>query len=299
MRFAFIAAEKADFPIDMMCCVLLVSTSGFYAWSRRGQSHHSIVDEELKRRVSAVHAASRGRYGSPRVMHQLRREGRRVGRARVARLMREQGLFARKRRRFKVTTDSRHDDPIAPNLVARDFTAPAPGVVMVGDTTAVETKEGWLYLAILLDLCTRAIVGWAMSETNDTNLVSGAFRMAVRRGTRRGFIHHTDRGSTYAATDYRKLVEKAGGRRSMSRRADCYDNAVAESAFRTIKEEGIGQTMPETISEARERLFSFIEGFYNTKRLHSTIGYRTPNEVEKEMLATTKLDMKSRIEQFT
>ncbi len=261
MRFAFIAAEKADFPIDMMCRDLHVSTSGFYAWIRRGQSHHSIVDEELERRISAVHAARRARYGSPRVMHHLRHEGRRVGRARVARLMREQGLFARNHRRFNVTTDSRHDDPIAPNLVARDFTAPAPGVVMVGDTTKVETKEGWLCLAILLDLCTRAIVGWAMSETNDTNLVSGALRMAVRRGARRGFIHHTDRGSTYAAMDCRKLVEKAGGRRSMSRRADCYDNAVAESAFRTIKEEGVEQTMPETISEARERLFSFIEGF--------------------------------------
>jgi putative transposase len=152
--------------------------------------------------------------------------------------MREKGLFARKRRRFKATTDSRHDDPIAPNLVARDFTAAAPGVVIVGDTTAVETKEGWLYLAVLLDLCTRAIVGWAMSESNDTNLVAGAFRMAVRRGVRRGFIHHTDRGSTYAAMGYRKLIEKEGGRRSMSRRADCYDNAVAESAFRTIKDGG-------------------------------------------------------------
>lgn len=293
MKFTFIAAEKANFPIGMMCRVLKVSTSGFYAWSRRGKSRHRIVDAELKARVAAVHAASRGRYGSPRVMHQLRREGRRVGRKRVARLMREQGLFARKRRRFKATTDSRHDDPIAPNLVARNFTAAAPGMVMVGDTTAVETKEGWLYLAVLLDLCTRAIVGWAMSGNNDTNLVSGAFRMAVRRGFRRGFVHHTDRGSTYAAKDYRELVENAGGRRSMSRRADCYDNAVAESAFRTIKEEGIGQTVPETFSEARERIFSFIEGFYNTKRLHSTLGYRTPNEVEKETLANINLDNKS------
>ena len=132
-----------------------------------------------------------------------------------------------------------------------------------------------------------------MSEHNDTNLVSGAFRMAVRRGFRRGFVHHTDRGSTYAAKDYRELVENAGERRSMSRRADCYDNAVAESAFRTIKEEGIGRTVPETFSKARERLFSFIEGLYNTKRLHSTLGYRTPNEVEKELLGIIKLENKS------
>ena len=159
MRFAFIAAEKANFPIDMMCRVLKVSTSGFYAWGHRGKSRHGIMDDELRARVSAVYAASRGRYGSPRVMHQLRREGQRVGRKRVARLMREQGLFARKRIRFKATTDSRHNAFIVPNLVARDFTAAVFGMAMVGDTTAVETKEGWLYLAVLLDLCTRAIVG--------------------------------------------------------------------------------------------------------------------------------------------
>jgi transposase InsO family protein len=215
-------------------------------------------------------------------MHQLRRDGRHVSQKRVARLMREQGLFARVRRRFKTTTDSDHDEPIAPNLVAREFMAEKPGQVMVGDTTAIETKEGWLFLAILLDLCTRAIVGWSMSESNDTALVSSAFVMAVAKGVQPDFIHHTDRGSTYAAKDYRDLVENAGARRSMSRRADCYDNAVAESAFRTIKEEAFGQTIPKTIAAAREVAFAYIEGFYNSTRLHSTLGYRTPNEVQEE-----------------
>jgi transposase InsO family protein len=282
VKFAFVAAEKARFPVSTMCRYLCVSTSGFYAWSNRGKSARRVEDERLARAVAHVHTASRRRYGSPRVMHQLRREGTRVGRKRVARLMREQGLVARRRRRVARTTDSRHGEPIAPNLVARNFTAAMPGRVMVGDTTAVETREGWLFLAVLVDLCTRAIVGWSMSETNDTALVSQAFRAAVRRGFRRGFIHHTDRGSTYASKDYCKLVEGAGGVRSMSRRADCYDNAVAESVFRTIKEEGIGHAVPQTHSEARERIFSFIEGFYNSTRLHSSLGYRTPLEVERE-----------------
>lgn len=294
MIFPFIASEKANYAVSMMCEYLEVSKSGYYAWETRVPSRRKLEDEALGAEVAAAHLASKRRYGSPRVMHQLRRQGRRVGRKRVARLMREQGLFARKRRRFKGTTNSEHDEPIAPNLVAREFTAEQPGQVMVGDTTAIETREGWLYLAVLVDLCTRMIIGWAMSETNDTALVSTAFRMAVRRGFRRGFIHHTDRGCTYAAKDYRDLVEATGGRRSMSRKANCYDNAVAESIFRTIKEEGIGQAVPETIADARELAFSFMEGFYNGKRLHSTLGYRTPLEVEAE-----KLDIMSRNVQGT
>jgi len=190
--------------------------------------------------------------------------------------MREQGLVARNRRRFKMTTNSAHDEPIAPNLVAREFTAQQPGEVMVGDMMAIETSEGWFYLAVLVDLCTRMFVGWAMNKTSDTALVSSAFRMAMRRGFHRGFIHHTDRGCAYAAKDYRDLVEAAGGLRSMSRKANGYDNAMADSIFRTIKEEGIGQTVPETIACARELVFSFLEGVYNAKRRHATLGCRTP-----------------------
>lgn len=250
----------------------------------RPKSARSIEDDVVGDEVKAAHAKSQARYGSPRMMHQLRRQGRRVSRKRVARLMRAHGLFGRKRRRFRTTTDSKHEDPIAPNLVNRNFTVDTPGTVMVGDTTAIETRQGWLYLAVLVDLCTRAIVGWSMSENNDTRLVAQAFRLAMRRGFRRGFIHHTDRGSTYASDDYRQLVERAGGRRSMSRKADCYDNAVAESVFRTIKEEGIGDRVPETPEEARRHAFAFIEGFYNSERLHSTLGYRTPNEFEQMKL---------------
>ena len=225
MRFSFLAAEKACYPVDLLCKTLDVSRSGFYAWSQRRPSRRRLEDAQLGAEVRAAHRASGARYGSPRVMRQLRRQGHSVSRKRVARLMREHGLHARRRRRFKTTTDSNHDDPIAPNLVARNFTAEQPGMVMVGDTTAIETKHGWLYLAVMLDLCTRAIVGWAMSETNDTALVTSAFKKAVTRGFRPGFIHHSDRGSTYASGDYRKAIDEAGGRRSMSRKADCYPGA--------------------------------------------------------------------------
>src|SRR3954451_661701 len=194
MRFLFIAAEKANYPVEVLCRCLEVSTSGFYAFQSRPRSRRDDESEGLAREINAVHTRSKARYGSPRIMHQLRRKGLRVGRKRVARLMRQQGLFGRTRRRFKATTDSRHDEPIAPNLLQRNFTAEAPGVAMVGDTTAIATQEGWLFLAVLVDLCTRAIVGWALGDNNDTVLITKAFRMAIAKGYKRGFIHHTDRG---------------------------------------------------------------------------------------------------------
>ncbi len=283
--FELVAAEKANYPIAVMCRFLGVSSSDFYAWQGRLPSARTQANVALCSEVRAIHAEARATYGSPRIHRELRRRGSRVSRKRVASLMRREGIYGRKRRRFRTTTDSNHDDPIAPNLLNRDFTSEQPGAVMVGDTTAIETKEGWLFLAVLLDLCTRAIVGWAMSEHNDTALVLRAFRMGVKRNFRTGFIHHTDRGSTYASKDYREAVESRGGVRSMSRRADCYDNAVGESVFRTIKEEGIGEDVPETIAEAKRRVFSFIEGFYNTKRLHSTLGYVTPKEFEDMKLS--------------
>ena len=285
MRFAFVAQHRASYPVELLCRHVGVSPSGFYAWLARGPSSKAEKDEALGATIQAVYDRSQRRYGSPRVMHQLRRQGVRVSRKRVARIMQEKQIRARVVKRFRTTTDSSHGEPIAPNLLDRNFTAESPGVAMVGDTTAIETKEGWLYLAILVDLCTRAIVGWSMGTKNDTDLVSKAFRHAMRKPYPKGFVHHTDRGSTYAAWEYRKLVEGAGGRRSMSRRADCYDNAVAESAFRTIKEEALGLKVRETMDDARRAVFAFIEGFYNHERLHSTLGYRTPSEVENFKLS--------------
>lgn len=281
MKFAFIDAKKSEYPVRTLCRFLGVSRSGFYAWATREPSRRAREDEELVVRVKATHEKARRVYGSPRVQRQLAREGVKVSRKRVARLMRREGIVGRRKRRYKATTDSKHQSPIAPNLLQRNFHVEAPGCVMVGDTTAIETRQGFLYLALLTDLCTRAIVGWSMSERNDTTLVLEAFRMARKRGFGRGFIHHSDRGSTYACADYRKAVEGSGGVLSMSRKGDCLDNAVAESIFKTVKEEALGTIVPDSPEHARTLIFSYIEGFYNSERLHSTIGYLTPNEFEK------------------
>jgi transposase InsO family protein len=211
VKFAFIDAKKSEYPVKLLCRVLEVSRSGFYAWATRKASKHAVDDEDLVVRVKAVHAKARRVYGSPRVHRQLAREGVKVSRKRVARLMRREGIVGRRKRRYKATTNSKHENPIAPNLLNRKFHVEEPGRVMVGDTTAIETRQGFLYLALLTDLCTRAIVGWSMSERNDTTLVLEAFRMAQKRGFPKGFIHHSDRGSTYTCSDYRKAVKQSGG----------------------------------------------------------------------------------------
>jgi transposase InsO family protein len=280
VKFAFIDTKKSEYPIDKLCRHLGVSRSGYYVWVARKPSKREQDDDVLVVRVKEVHEKARCVYGSPRVQRQLAREGVKVSRKRVARLMRREGIVGRRKRRYKATTDSNHESPIAPNVLQRDFHANEPGRVMVGDTTAIETRQGFLYLALLTDLCTRGIVGWAMSERNDTSLVLEAFRMARKRGFTKGFIHHSDRGSTYACGDYRKAVEQSGGVMSMSRKGNCLDNAVAESVFRTVKEEAIGTIAPDSPEHARRLVFSYVEGFYNSERLHSTIGYRTPNEFE-------------------
>lgn len=281
MKFAFIDAKKSEYPVRTLCRFLGVSRSGFYAWATREPSRRAREDEELVVRVKATHEKARRVYGSPRVQRQLAREGVKVSRKRVARLMRREGIVGRRRRRYKATTDSNHESPIAPNLLQRNFHAAAPGRVMVGDTTAIATRQGFLYLALLTDLCTRAIVGWSMSDNNDSELVLRAFRMARKRGFTKGFIHHSDRGSTYASDAYQTAIKRSGGVLSMSRKGDCLDNAVAESIFKTVKEEALGTIVPDSPEHARTLIFSYIEGFYNSERLHSTIGYRTPNEFEK------------------
>ena len=273
--------KKSKYPVKTLCRVVEVSRSGYYAWELRKPSLHAASDLELSWRVRTVHAKARQVYGSPRVQRQLAREGVRVSRKRVARLMRLNGLYGRKKRRHKATTDSNHQDPIAPNLLNRNFVSGEPGRVMVGDTTAITTQQGWLYLAVLTDLCTRAIIGWSMGVHNDTDLVLAALRMAMRRGICQGFIHHTDRGSTYTSAAYRDAVKAGGGIASMSRKGDCYDNAVAESVFRTVKEEALGDLIPDSPEHAQTLIFSYIEGFYNSQRLHSSIGYVPPNEFDR------------------
>ncbi len=283
MRFAFIDGEKAYYPVRMLCRLLAVSRAGFYAWKRSGPSAREREDVPLGVEVAAIYAEKRGRYGSPRVHDELHDRGRRVGRKRVARLMRERGLRARGgRRRRPRTTDSRHGLPVAANLLAREFHVDEPNVAWVGDITYLPTAEGWLYLAVLLDLFSRRVVGYALSERIDTELVLGALRraLATRRPTE-ALLHHTDRGSQYASHACREELDRHGLVASMSRRGDCYDNAVAESFFSTLEMELVVENDWATRDQAAAAVREYIDGFYDPVRRRTTIGSRSPIESER------------------
>jgi putative transposase len=275
----FIRDHVADFPVGIMCEVLGVSRSGYYGWASRAESVRAAADRALAAEIRAAHAASRGRYGSPRVHAELRTRGRRVGRKRVARLMRGMGLAARRKRRFRQTTDSRHAFPIAPNLLARNFTSEVPDRVWLADLTYIWTAEGWLYLAVVLDLCTRRVVGWAMADHLGHELALAALVMAIaRQRPAPGLVHHADRGVQYAAHGYRARLLAHGMICSMSRKGDCWDNAPMESFFATLKGELVEEADYQTRDQARADVFHYIEGFYNRRRLHSALGYLTPEQ---------------------
>jgi putative transposase len=281
VRFAFIDAEKAQWPVEVQCEALGVSRSGFYAWKGRPAAPRAVEDASLVIEIKAAHEAGRGNYGSPRVHHELRAKGRRVSRKRVERLMRQHGIVARKKRRFRRTTDSNHPDPIAPNVLARDFDAELPNTAWVTDVTYVSTHEGWLYLAVILDLFSRRVVGWAASANNDRALAMSALdRATAARTPAVGLVHHSDRGSVYASGDYGDALEKLGAVKSMSRKGDCWDNAVAESFFATIKGEMIDHEDDKTRGAAIAAIADYIDGFYNPCRRHSAIGYVSPIEFE-------------------
>ena len=283
MRFAFIAVEKASFPVRLLCRVLEVSRAGFYAWQDRAPSPHAQADERLGLEIAAIHAESRQRYGSPRVHAELRARGHRISRKRVARLMCQHGLAGRRRRRSRATTDSCHTLPVASNVLARQFTQPAPDRAWVTDITYIATGEGWLYLAVILDLCSRLIVGWAVSDRIARELTLNALDMAlVRRRPLEGLLHHSDRGSQYASGDYQAVLADAGIVCSMSRRGNCWDNAVAESFFATLKVELVHDARWETRATARTELFEYIEVFYNGQRRHSSLGYLSPRAFERQ-----------------
>ena len=231
-KFTFILAEKASFAVTVMCRVLRVSKSGFYAWRTRPQSAHALKDKALCKDIAQAHNQGRGNYGTRRIHGVLKRDGWHVGHKRVTRLRKQNGLLVRRKRRFKVTTDSKHNLPVAPDLLARLFRVPRLNTVWVGDVTHVWTLEGWLYLAVMMDLCSRRVVGWATGTNNDRELAIGALRRAeTTRHPAAGLIHHTDRGSVYASLDYQAELERIGCEPSMSRKGNCWDNAVAESGF--------------------------------------------------------------------
>jgi putative transposase len=287
LRFRFIQTEKAIYPVRVLCRTLAVSCTGFYAWCRRGLSLRAQQDAALKVEIRAAHAASGKRYGSPRIHADLKAESQHVGRKRVARLMREEGLEGQRKRRFRVTTDSRHSLPIAANRLNRDFSVSAPNKVWVTDITYIWTREGWLYLAAILDLFSRRVVGWSMDSHIDRDLALDALGMALR--TRRpepGLVHHSDRGVQYASGDYQRRLQDRGILCSMSRKGDCWDNAVAESFFSTLKAELVHRTDYVSRSQARASVFEYIEAFYNGRRRHSALGYVSP--VEHETAAARK-----------
>ena len=281
MTFAWIAAEKAEVPITRLCRTLHVSPSGFYASRARPESTHARDDRRLRVLVRASFAESKQRYGSPRVHEDLLEQHEHVSRKRVVRLMQEAGLQARLRKRYKVTTMSDHDQPVAANLLDRDFTAAAPNQRWVGDTTEfVIGGSGKLYLAAILDLFSRFIVGWAVSASNDRQVTIKALQMALkRRCPDAGLVHHSDQGCTYASEDYQDVLDTHGITCSMSRRGNCYDNAVMESFFSTVKSEL--REHFESNGEAKMELFDYIEVFYNQRRRHSTLGQISPAAFER------------------
>ena len=268
-------------PVTTLCHVLKISRSGYYAWCERPESAHALQDRQLRVRVQASFEASRKRYGSPRVWVDLVEDGIHVSRKRVVRLMQEQGLQARARKRFKSTTMSDHDQPVAANLLNREFTAPAPNRRWVGDTTEfLIGSSGKLYLAAILDLFSRFVVGWAISAINDRHLALRALDAALkRRCPDSGLLHHSDQGSPYASEDYQTVLEAQGITCSMSRRGNCYDNAVMESFFSSVKSE-LGDRF-DSCGEGKMELFDYIEVFYNQRRRHSTIGQVSPAAFEK------------------
>lgn len=283
MKYAFIRSQRPSHCLSTLCRALGVSRSGYYDWSRRGPSKREQADQDLLDHIRRVHQAHRGHSGAVKTWRVLQHQGIEVGKHRVARLRQQNGIVAKRHKRFVITTQSKIGFWKAPNLLERRFTVSSPNQVWVGDVKHVPTGEGGLYLAILEDLYARRMVGWSMGSRNDTSLLLGALEMAqLQRRPEAGLIHHSDQGRNYASKVYQQRLQDAGIRSSMSRRGDCWDNAVAESFFATLEFELIENRVFKSRKEARTAVFEFIEVFYNRQRAHQTLGYKTPLMVEQE-----------------
>lgn len=284
MKYQFMEQQRRYHRVEKMARVLEVSRGGFYAWLKRRPSHRARQDEVLVEMIRQVQEhVAKFRYGSPRVTKELQKRGTAVGHNRVARLMRANGLNARPRKKFRITTISDHKHEPAANLVNREFRPEGANQVWASDLTYIATAQGWLYLCVILDLYSRRVIGWAMSKSLGTTLVLEALWMAIaRRGAPRGVIFHSDRGVQYASGRYRRVLRRKGFYQSMSRKGDCWDNACVESFFKSLKSELIGTTIYESRAVAMQAIFEYIEVFYNRVRLHSTLGYRSPVDFEEE-----------------
>ena len=282
MRFQFIDDHREEFPVIRMCKVLDVSRGGYYAWRGRPPSEREMANQELYRKIETVYDRNHGTYGSPRIYQELRRQGFACSENRVARLMRLRGLRARQTKSYKTTTKRNQADSVAPNVLKRDFVADRPNEKWVTDITYIPTEEGWLYLAAVLDLYSRRIVGWAMSDRMTSDLTMDALRMAVyQREVGPGLIHHSDQGSQYTDGEYQQMLKDWGIQVSMNGVGTWYDNAPMESFFSTLKSEWVHHRTYRTRDEARTDLFYYIEVFYNRHRLHSALGYLSPETCEQ------------------
>jgi putative transposase len=285
LRFSFIDIEKKAFPLFLLCKVMQVSRSGYYHWKKRGTSAREKERSQLIPRVRSIHQDSKATYGSRRMAQELNALGFHCGKHKAGTLMKLAGVAAKQRKKFKATTDSKHTFPVAPNLLNRRFSVTTPNCVWVGDITYIWTSEGWLYLAVVIDLYSRRIVGWSMNKCITRRLVMDAFTMAIwRRKPSSGLIFHSDRGSQYCSHDFQKLLKKHGILTSMSRKGNCWDNAVAESFFGSLKVEQVFGVRYPSRSSARQDIIEYIEMFYNSKRRHSSLGYMNPMEFEKQQL---------------
>ena len=280
MKYAWIEAHRNDFDLAQMCDVISVSVSGYRAWKRGGTPDRKrLTDAQLLALIRAIHAEVKHAYGSSRMTRALRKRGFAASETRVERLMRENGIRARHKRRFKATTDSKHKLPVAPNLLERNFTPEAPNQVWTADMTYIWTDEGWLYLAVVLDLFNREVVGWSLKPRMTSDIVCDALTMAwFRRKPAAGLIHHSDRGSQYASHAFQGKLKEYGMQCSMSRKGNCWDNAPTESFFNSLKNERVHGARYATRNEAKDDIFEYVEAFYNRKRLHSTLGYVAPQE---------------------
>jgi transposase InsO family protein len=285
VKYQFVARHQGKYPVRRICGLLGISRSSYYAWKKRKPSQREHENQALLDHIRRIHRMYRKAYGSPRVWAQLKKQGYRCNRKTVARLMRKDGLRGQRKYRRVVTTDGKHNFPVAPNLLNRQFLADKPNQKWVADITYIPTGEGWLYLAGVLDLFSRKLIGWEMSSHIDAELVEKALRMALyQRQPDFGLLHHSDRGSQYASHQIRNILNANRVQVSMSGKGDCYDNAVMESFFGTLKNEWVHHQKYDTRSHARTDIFSYIEGFYNNVRLHSSLGYLSPNEFEANYL---------------
>ena len=281
MKYKFIMENRKEYRLGKMCKMLEVSRSGYHNYVRRKMSQRQLENQMLLERIRRIHHLSRGLYGSPKIYQELRKLGLKYNRKRIVRIMRINGIRAKTKRKYKRTTDSNHSYPVAENILGQDFTSTVLNKIWVSDITYIWTKEGWLYLCCILDLCSRKIVGWQIDITLSSSLVITALSQAItNRGENPGIIFHSDRGSQYASGEVRKYLWGHKMIQSMSRKGNCYDNAVMESFFHTLKTELVSFENFQTRDEAKMKIFDYIEIFYNRQRSHSSIDYLTPEEFE-------------------